>query len=396
MEISTVCNTKTDKEALAAAIDSLQTQLSGRPDYVVAHYSVDLNPVDLMELVRERYPGARLHGGSSCLGVITEVGFCSESGSGFGLMGYKDSGGSFGVGAAEIGDKPSEAAKEAVLRALEDADRPGEVPAIIYMTAAPGCEEQLIEGITEVVGSDVPISGGSAADNTVSGEWHQVANDKDYTNAVVISVMFPSSDVFFGFLSGYEPTEKKGIVTKADKRSLMEIDNRPAAEVYNDWCDSSFEDVMEQGGNILSRCTMFPLGRIVGQVGEIPYFQLSHPDNITSEKHLVLFSEVNVGDEIYFMQGTQDSLVSRAGRVASSALDTFSSSPDDIAGALVVYCAGCMLSVQDRLDEVVDSLNKALPETPILGTFTFGEQGCFVGGENRHGNLMISVLLFTK
>ncbi len=45
------------------------------------------------------------------------------------------------------------------------------------------------------------------------------------------------------------------------------------------------------------------------------------------------------------------------------------------------------------MDDVVGHLNDALDGHPFLGSFTFGEQGCFIGGENRHGNLMISVLL---
>jgi hypothetical protein len=75
-------------------------------------------------------------------------------------------------------------------------------------------------------------------------------------------------------------------------------------------------------------------------------------------------------------------------------MDAAGLAPDSIAGALVIYCAGCMLGIQPRMQEVVESLRGALGERPFLGTFTFGEQGCFVGGENRHGNLMISVLTF--
>jgi len=42
---------------------------------------------------------------------------------------------------------------------------------------------------------------------------------------------------------------------------------------------------------------------------------------------------------------------------------------------------------------VVDGLREALSGLPFLGSFTFGEQGCFVRGTNRHGNLGISVVL---
>jgi hypothetical protein len=39
-------------------------------------------------------------------------------------------------------------------------------------------------------------------------------------------------------------------------------------------------------------------------------------------------------------------------------------------------------------------LSASVGGKPFLGAFTFGEQGCFVGGENRHGNLMIATLVF--
>ena len=69
---------------------------------------------------------------------------------------------------------------------------------------------------------------------------------------------------------------------------------------------------------------------------------------------------------------------------------------DQVSGALVIYCAGCMLTVQDEMEEVAAEVREALGGKPFLGAFTFGEQGCFTGGENRHGNLMISVVVFEK
>jgi hypothetical protein len=53
-----------------------------------------------------------------------------------------------------------------------------------------------------------------------------------------------------------------------------------------------------------------------------------------------------------------------------------------------------MLAVQERMDEAAEDLKMALHGTPFLCSFTLGEQGCFIGGENRHGNLMVASLLF--
>jgi len=53
-----------------------------------------------------------------------------------------------------------------------------------------------------------------------------------------------------------------------------------------------------------------------------------------------------------------------------------------------------MLSVRPRLSEVVGKVSAALGGAPFLGTFTFGEQGPILGAGNRHGNLMISCIIF--
>ena len=60
----------------------------------------------------------------------------------------------------------------------------------------------------------------------------------------------------------------------------------------------------------------------------------------------------------------------------------------------MIYCAGCMLTIQESMPEVAANLDQSLGGRPFIGTFTFGEQGCFREGENYHGNLMISVVIF--
>ena len=327
------------------------------------------------------------------------------------MLAISDPEGNYGVGAAITGNNAQNAAEAAITEALANADCPGEVPAMVWLSAAPGQEEAILAGIASVLGEDVPVAGGSSADNRLDGSWKQFTAEEVYSDAVVVTALFPSNEVMFAFHSGYEPTDAKGMITKAGgyeatgnkgiatsttQRTLEEINGRPAAEVYNEWTDGSISEMLATGGNILGLTTLRPLGRVAGHIGEVPYFQLAHPDSVTLEKGLTLFADIAAGDEVVLMRGTVDSLITRAGRVATSAMETHMATPEDVAGALVVYCAGCMLTVQDRLPEVVESIREALPGIPFLGTFTYGEQGCFLCGGNRHGNLMISVLLFTR
>ncbi|HHM06352.1 MAG TPA: hypothetical protein ENJ19_11530 [Gammaproteobacteria bacterium] len=383
-------------DSVESAYQALKDKLGGTPSFMGVYGTVAYDLEQVLSTLRALAPVVPIQGGTSCLGVMTEEGFHGRDGSGLGLFGVRDPDGRYGVGAAVLGSDARRAAKAAMRQALTQADCAGEVPALVWLTAAPGQEEQVIAGISEVIGRDVPIVGGSAADNTVTGNWRQLANGEVFSDAVTVAAMFPSRELLWGFHSGYEPTAKRGTVTRAEGRTLLEIDGQPAARVYNDWCGGEFSDVLGSGGNVLARTTLHPLAREVGKVGGVPYYQLSHPDAVTAQDGLSLFTDIAEGDDIVFMEGTVDSLVSRAGRVAAAALDTYDARADEVAGALVVYCAGCMLTVQDRMDEVVEGLRSALPGTPFLGLFTFGEQGCFVGGENRHGNLMISVLLFRK
>ena len=396
MKIATAWTPDLQPGAVIQTYDRLVAQLGAAPSLLIVHCPVADNVGDMLTALHTHAPQVALHGGTSCLGVMTQAGAHTQNGGGLALFGIVDPEGSYGVGAAVIGDTPGAAARQAINTALDRADRRGETPTIIWMTAAPGCEEELIAGIAAVVGDHVPIAGGSAADNTVRGEWKQFANGDIYDNAVVVTALFPSTEVMFSFHSGYEPTHIKGTVTKAMGRTLMEIDGRPAAAVYNEWLGGLISDALVDGGNILSTTSLHPLGRIAGSVGSASYYVLSHPNAVTADGALTLFTHVARGDELVLMSGTADSLIARASRVVSATFDMYSVSPADVAGALIVYCAGCMLTVKDRIDEVAESLRTVLPDTPILATFTFGEQGCFLGGENRHGNLMISVLLFRK
>lgn len=395
MKVAVAASTSAGIVTYRGLYDSLTAELGAAPDLLILHCSASPHlDIPVRELFR--YSGtARIFGGTSCNGVVTDMGLHVTDG-GVGMLGISDPNGSFGVGASVIGENPKRAAETAVLSALENANRPGEVPAFVLISSSPGHEEQLLAGIASVVGGDVPIAGGSSADDAVAAEWRQFANGEVYTDAVVVAVLFPSTEMMFAFHSGYEPTNISGIVTKAQERRLCEIDGKPAGLLYNEWIGGGITDEITSGGCIMAQTTLHPLGRIVGYIGTIPYYKLSHPNQANTDGTMNLFTDIAVGDELVLMSGTANSLVTRAGRVALSAMEAYSATPDDVCGALIMYCAGCMLGIKDRLDEVVDGLRVALPKIPFLVTFSFGEQGCFLGGENQHGNLMISVLLFTK
>jgi hypothetical protein len=357
-----------------------------------ANYSAQTSSSLLAKLAPEQ---CKIAGSSSCLGTMSNAGYHSQQGYGLGLIAFSEDEGDFGAALVKQSDNPEKAAVQAMQKAISNADRPGELPDLVWLNAAPGQEEAILQGITSVIGNNVPVMGGSSADNDISGRWWQFCSQHIETDGVLLIAMYPQCQVGLSFHSGYAPTTHSGTVTKAENRLIYSIDDQPAAQVYNEWTNG-LVDAQLQGGNILQISTFRPLGREAGRIEDVPYYALLHPEQILDHGAIRLFSNIKTGERITLMSGSLSSLSSRAGSVASGILKRHEWDNQQLAGALVVYCAGCMLGIQEHMNEVVTGLNTTLGRTPFHGMFTFGEQGCFIDGINRHANLMISVVVFAK
>lgn len=364
---------------------------AGAPSFLSLHGSVD---ADLAALRRTlgALDGTAVHGATSCLGVMSDEG--ADCRGGLGAFAIYDRDGDYGTAAADISDNPVEASATATRSALVDAGRSGEAPDLIWISSAPGMEEAVLAGVQSVVGTEVPIVGGSAADNAIQGDWEVFDRASGFANGVVVSALFPSTEVSISFQNGYAPAGSVGRLTKAEGRRIHEIDGLPAARFCETWGGLEASETGEPV-QILSQSTLAPLGRRIGDVASVPFYLLLHPATAYPDGSVDVFADVVEGEDLHLMTGSQDSLISRAGRVAQQARAGLQGG-SDVAGALVVYCGGCMLAVQDRMDEAVEGINTALGDVPFLGTFTFGEQGQDLNSENCHGNLMISCITFAR
>ncbi|HSF63995.1 MAG TPA: FIST N-terminal domain-containing protein, partial [Paracoccaceae bacterium] len=172
MRIRTAITTRPEGRT---ALDDLAAGIAvpdgARPDFVALHFAEGLADAFGAQAAA-RLPAGALHGGTSCLGVMSDGGAAIAGGTGSGAFAIFDPAGSYGTGAAPLAPDPQApdpqaAARAATLAALTAAGRPGESPALVWLTAAPGCEEAILEGVQQIVGRGTPIMGGSSADNAV-------------------------------------------------------------------------------------------------------------------------------------------------------------------------------------------------------------------------------------
>lgn len=378
--------------------DALGIAERGRPDFIAVHASIAWD-AELLQAEATRWlAGRHMHGGTTCLGVMGKGGARIHEGKGLGAFAIWDDEGDYGVASGELGEDPRAAAARVMRDALADAGREGEAPELIWLTCAPGREEEVVAGIMDVVGSDARILGGSSADDDVAGDWRQYCHRNLYANGIVVSALFPSRSVSLSYQNGYVPGEHSGIATHAEGRRIYRIDDRPAIDVYTEWARDSLPDHLsippDSSISILEHSAFVPFGRQSGELAGIPSYLLALPSESHPDGSISLLAEVEAGQQIQLMRGSLDSLVTRAGRVARHAAEHRMGRDRPIAGALMVFCGGLMMAIRERMDAVSDGVEEALEGAPFLGIFTFGEQGIFANGETQHANLMISCAVF--
>lgn len=392
MKIISCISQKTDTEiAIKECIMNLKEEFT-EPSILLCYLTEEYDEKIVLSLLKEYFPTSKIHGCSSCQGIMTNDGFASNKAIAvWGLIDFKN--GRYGTSISQYEDNDNVALLTIQLleSAISDSGREGELPSLILLHATSGHEEIIISTIDDFFGTAVPLIGGTAADNHNKGNWCIFTQEDIVNTGISISIFYPSCKVSYSFHSGYAPFDISGIVTKTNKRTLYEIDNRPIIDVYKEWTQMS--ELINKEQNLLEHMAQYPLGRIAGYMDNVPYFKLAHPAKITHDGGIECFADINVGDEIYMMYGEKDQIISRPQRVINSAIGY---QPENFIpiGGVNIFCAGSMMHIKSSMLKVYDSVTSAMHDAPFICPFTFGEQGRFTGGENAHGNLMVSTVLF--
>jgi hypothetical protein len=374
--------------AIADCVKALQQQ-QAKPSMILCYFTENHDGHLIVSTLLEQFPNSKIHGCSSCKGVMTEAGFTANSAMGIWVLEDNEQG-AYGTAISSMQPHNIKQITQSTLRqAISHSGRDGETPSLIVLHATPGFEESIIAFIESELGSEVPLIGGSAADTSMQQKWQIITEQGVLTDGLSISVFYPNCHVSYSFHSGYYATKQSGYVTKSDGRTVLEIDNQPASEVYRHWANID----IDHSQNVMAQSTLSPIGRIATHNYDVANYKLAHPFKFVVEGGIELFATIDEGEKIHLMKGTTDQIITRAGRVIDSAIDTFGDQITPI-GGLNIYCAGLMLHVEDNMDTVCHYVNDAMHAAPYICPFTFGEQGSFISGVNAHGNLMISAVLF--
>ncbi len=346
-----------------------------------AYGSCDYDSAELLGAIAAELPGVPVVGNTSFTGIITPEGFVGGDTPFVGILAL---GGDLAVGcagAARSEGEPRELgarlAKEAMAAAGKD-----EAPAYWYMAASPAEEEYYIKGVTDVIGR-VPYFGGSAADNTIEGNWMLYSGTDAFADGCVVAFFYTDEPFTNKFTGAYAETDKFGVVTKMNgDRAIAEIDGKPALDVYAEWRGMDVNALI--GAPLLSESIVAPLG-VKDRLGDL--VAIRHPMNGNDDHSIAVGAKVVEKTAVIMMDGDVDVLVGSVAKTASELKDKAGAKP---AAYHFVHCGGRRAAIADRIGEVADAFIAQADGVPFIAEFTFGEYGYEDDGLNATGGLMLS------
>jgi hypothetical protein len=363
--------------------------LAKRSPTWVLMYGAEDSPFDTILAAMHRHcPRVPAFGATSFGGVFTSSGFLRKVCL---LAGDVNDGIRMAVSLQQVG---ASHAKECAAKACHEiSSKLGTTPNMLLLHATPGFEERILEGVASVHAKNVPVFGGSAADDLLAGKARVFAGTAVVREGFVLAGIASARDLQGAFMGGFLPTEHVGTITRVEGRVVSEIDGRPAAELYDEWTGGVITQQLKSGGSVVLNTNLSPLSRTVGTAHGMQRRILSHPHSvILPTKALSFFSEFKRADQVTLMTSTADPLVSRVRGTVERARGSQARVPR---GALLVYCAGSLSTMLDQADRICREFERAVAGAPFVGIATAGEQGAFfANAESWHGNLMCATVLF--
>ena len=222
-----------DNNEIKAVKEAVNMMKKGvkKPELVILYSTVGYDVKSVQrDLRKELGKSAGIYGLTSCWGVISRDGIHVGKKGSLAILGLESPALDFGISGreTETSQDARRKARESFNEAILKAGKPkGSRPDIVIMTASPGIEEAVLKGIEDVVGNNVPIYGGAAADNTITGKWKVFNNNELYSSGFSLVTIFSNLKIGYAFHSGYLGSEKDGIATKVknkEGRVLLEID----------------------------------------------------------------------------------------------------------------------------------------------------------------------------
>ena len=349
-----------------AGVETAKNAMKGikKPKLGLLFTSIKYDQDEVIKGIKSVNNDVKVIGCTSSGAIMTPEGIISSENGFAGMMLLEDNELNVGVAASPRGSDPRETGKKIAKEAMESAGKK-HAPVVFAMFASPAEEEYYLKGIQDVIG-EVPMFGGSAADDAVAGDWKIFCENKSFADGCAVAFFYTTKDIKNVFTGAYEETDKVGIVTKVENdRKICEIDHVPALKKFAEWNGLNADDLMGQNLLVASIPCALGVKTLQGDLVAVRHPMIGNPDYSFN-----VGAKVAPKTAIIQLKNDVDGLINGAAQTIKEVKKDF-----DPAALFLVHCGGRKLHIGDRVDEDFVAIKNACGNVPFIVAFTFGEYG---------------------
>jgi hypothetical protein len=218
----------------------------------------------------------------------------------------------------------------------------------------------VLSGMTEVLGVQIPITGGLAGDGGAFAQtW--VLDDQGVSSDRLTCIGLYGAGLEFshGSFGGWSPFGPARKVTRCDNNVLFELDGERALDVYKRYLGDHAKDLPASG-------LLFPFAMLGSDHNEIGLIRtILGIDEAAGS--LTLAGDIDPNGYLKLMHASTDALVDGAEAAAEAAVKMQANDGQGL--ALLVSCVGRKLVMGGRVDEEVEAVGDVFGKGATLAGF---------------------------
>ena len=338
----------------------------------------------LMEGAKSVLGNVPIIGCTSSAAICTQDGYLNKETGYSGMMLFGGDVEVVTAGSKQTDETPREVGRRVAKEAISKRKGADKEPDFFFMTASPANEEEYLEGIQDVIGN-VPVFGGSAADNTVEGKWSILNDGEAYSDGLSLAIFYTDGEMKNLYTGAYHETNNVGVITKVrDERTLVEIDHKPALKVYAEWTGKDVESL--KGNNLLTETICAPLG-VKDPIGKVT--AVRHPMFGNDDYSMNIGANLAENTAVIQLSNSPEGILKANEETIKSLNNLMTTTPNSY---FLVHCGGRRLglALSKIEDQIYPEVKKVIPDKEFLMVFTFGEYGTGDHSSNTVGGLSLS------
>ena len=338
----------------------------------------------LMEGAKSILGNVPIIGCTSSAAICTQDGYLNKETGYSGMMLFGGDVEVVTAGSAKTDESPREIGRRVAKEAIQKVKGADKEPDFFFMSASPANEEDYMKGIQDVIGN-IPVFGGSAADNTVEGKWSILNNGEAFSDGVVLAIFYTDGKMQNLYTGAYHETDNVGVITKiSGDRTLVEIDHEPALKKYAEWTGKDVASL--KGNNLLTETICAPLG-VKDPIGKVT--AVRHPMFGNDDYSMNIGANLALNTAVIQLSNTPEGILKANAETIQSLNELMNNEEKSY---FLVHCGGRRLglALSKIEDQIYPEVKKAIPDKEFLMVFTFGEYGTGDHSSNTVGGLSLS------